>query len=350
MPKSPRSSAVVRPRTAVRRQASDKIDQTRPEPLLVLQLDQIEPNPHNPRQTFSEPEINALAESLKADGQLQPVVVRRTGDRYQLVAGERRWRAAQRAGIATIEAKLRDVDDREAFRLALVENFHRVGLSVAETVTALDDLAEMVGEIGLRPAARLLNTAPSWLSERLNVRSDPIIFPALESGRLSLGQASELRRAPPDTRHILMDRVFRDRPSTQTLRVWVNEAKATARRSPGVLPIPAEADHQEFDRAQRYRELLGRLQGLGPPRIQKERRVLERIRELADELLSQQSSRRHGRRSPPQAAITIPSPEEGIAAGQTRGQSGRARERANGLSRDSAEIVTSSKVKIPRSG
>jgi hypothetical protein len=69
-------------------------------------------------------------------------------------------------------------------RLSLVENFHRVGLSVAETVAALDDLSEMVGEIGLRPAARLLNTAPSWLSERHQVRADPV-------NRSSRGAAAE---------------------------------------------------------------------------------------------------------------------------------------------------------------
>ncbi len=105
MPRSLRSASPVLPREAARREARQQIDQARNAPLLVLHVDQIDRNPRNPRQTFSEGEINALAESLRVDGQLQPVVVRTSGDRYQLIAGERRWRAAVRAGIPTIEAR-----------------------------------------------------------------------------------------------------------------------------------------------------------------------------------------------------------------------------------------------------
>ncbi len=181
MPKALRARAPVVRREAARLEALTQIDHARHGPLLVLHPDQIDPNPRNPRRIFSEPEINALAESLKADGQLQPVVVPKVGERYQLIAGERRWRAAARAGLTAVEAKVRDAENSRTLRLAIVENFHRVDLSRSETIAALDDVAEMAGQIGLRGVARLLNTSPSWLSERLNVRSDTVIFPALEA-------------------------------------------------------------------------------------------------------------------------------------------------------------------------
>jgi ParB/RepB/Spo0J family partition protein len=288
MPRSLRSASPVLPREAARREARQQIDQARNAPLLVLHVDQIDRNPRNPRQTFSESEINALAESLRVDGQLQPVVVRTSGDRYQLIAGERRWRAAVCAGIPTIEAKLRDADDREAFRLSLVENFHRVGLSVSETVAALDDLSEMVGEIGLRPAARLLNTAPSWLSERLQVRADPVVFPALESGRLSLGQASELRRAPAHARRTLLDRFLREKPNTEALRGWVKDVKDAERhsRDSTVAAINTSLRGAAAEE-QSYGGLVQPLRAFGAPRTVTGRAALEELLGLVQELLAQ---------------------------------------------------------------
>jgi len=314
VPKALRARAPVVGREAARREALRQIDQARHGALLLLDPNQIDANPRNPRQVFSEPEINALAESLKADGQLQPIVVRQIGDRFQLVAGERRWRAAQRAALSTIEAKVRDVDDREALRLSIVENFHRVDLSVAETVSALDDLAEVAGQMGLRAAARLLNTAPSWLSERLNVRSDPVVFPALEAGRVSLGQATELRRAPARARRTLLDRLLRDKPNTEVLRTWVREIREAEQRTPAeTVAALAVAPSRPASRAERpYRAVLEQLRAMGAPSTRAERQALEELGQLVRHLLAEEPNA--GRAPTPPEAAPSPAERDGSTA------------------------------------
>jgi ParB family chromosome partitioning protein len=100
--------------------------------LLQLAVDQIDDNPFQPRRDFSEPEIASLAESLKQHDMLQPVLVRRIGKRYQLISGERRLRAAIRAGWKSIPARVREADDRLVAELAIVENLQRQDLNAVE--------------------------------------------------------------------------------------------------------------------------------------------------------------------------------------------------------------------------
>ena len=94
-----------------------------------IRVDSIDPNPYQPRKVFDEAELEQLTQSIKNNSLLQPIVVRRDGDRYQLIAGERRWRAHQRANKATIEAIVRDADDMAMAVSALVENIDRSDLS-----------------------------------------------------------------------------------------------------------------------------------------------------------------------------------------------------------------------------
>ncbi len=213
-------------------EARRQIDEARYGPQLVLPIDSIEPNPRNPRRAFSDTALTQLAASMERDGQIQPVVVRRVGQSWQLIAGERRWRAARLAGIATVSAIQREASDAVAFRLALVENLHREDLSQQEQVEALDMLATMVDGQGLRHTAAELGTSPGWLSRRLSMRQDPIVFPALEEGRITFVQASELLSAPVATRRTLLDRVLRAqrRVSFDELRTWVQDSRDQVRQ------------------------------------------------------------------------------------------------------------------------
>ena len=99
--------------------------------LKLVGVDEIVPNPNQPRLHFDEESLGELAESIEQIGVLQPVLVRRVGDGYQLIAGERRWRAARRAGLDVIPALVRDSDDIAAIEEALVENLHREDLTAA---------------------------------------------------------------------------------------------------------------------------------------------------------------------------------------------------------------------------
>ena len=97
--------------------------------LAEVAVDQIDANPFQPRRTFAADKLKELADSIRASGVVQPVLLRRADGRYQLIAGERRWRAARQAGLTTIPAVVREIGDRDALELALTENLLREDLN-----------------------------------------------------------------------------------------------------------------------------------------------------------------------------------------------------------------------------
>lgn len=112
---------------------------------ILAPIDRVLPNPHQPRRVFDERSLEALADSIRADGVMQPVVVRKVGDNFELVAGERRLRASKLAGLTEIPAILRDVDDRASAELALIENLQRADLNPVERAQAFRALIDRHG-------------------------------------------------------------------------------------------------------------------------------------------------------------------------------------------------------------
>lgn len=112
---------------------------------LEVELDLIEPNSQQPRTRFTEENLENLAQSIRANGIVQPIVVRRKGGRYELVAGERRWRAAQRIGLQKIPAIIKVVSDEKLLELALVENIQRQELNAIEEAKAYRKLIDTIG-------------------------------------------------------------------------------------------------------------------------------------------------------------------------------------------------------------
>src|SRR5580658_3435260 len=110
--------------------------------LLQLDIDLIDPSPFQPRTRFREEALEELARSIRASGIVQPLVVRRVGHRFQLIAGERRWRAAQRAGYSKVPAVVRDVRDEMALEMTLVENLQREDLNPVEQARAFQRLTD----------------------------------------------------------------------------------------------------------------------------------------------------------------------------------------------------------------
>ncbi len=119
-----------------------------------LPVDRIVPNPFQPRRHFDEAALRELADSIKSDGVIQPVVVRPVGDHYELIAGERRWRATQLAGLTTVPVRVQDMADDRMLEVALIENIQREDLNPIETARAFQrlstDLALSHEEIGRR--------------------------------------------------------------------------------------------------------------------------------------------------------------------------------------------------------
>lgn len=113
--------------------------------VLEIGLDQIEPNSEQPRTRFTDSALDELAQSIIANGIVQPVVVRRKGSKYQIVAGERRWRAAQRAGLHRIPVVVREVSDDKLLELALVENIQRQELNAVDEARAFRKLVDTIG-------------------------------------------------------------------------------------------------------------------------------------------------------------------------------------------------------------
>ncbi len=155
-----------------------------------LRLDAIVPNRYQPRQTFSAHELDELAASLKQTGLLQPVLVRRKGDGiYELISGERRWRAAREAGLETIQAVIRNCSDEESILLALVENLQREDLNPMETARAYQ---RMMNEFGLTQdiIAQRVGCERSSIANIVRLLNLPMeVQQLIETDQLSTGHA-----------------------------------------------------------------------------------------------------------------------------------------------------------------
>src|SRR5213082_1545444 len=157
-----------------------------------IPIDQIHVNPNQPRKLFDSRALNELSVSIQTSGVIQPIVVRRYGDSYQLIAGERRWRAARQAGLTRIPAVVRDATDAQSLELALVENLLREDLNPMEEAEAyqrlLTDFAWTQEQLGQR-VGRDRSTVANCL--RL-LRLPDVIQADLRSGRLTMGHARAL--------------------------------------------------------------------------------------------------------------------------------------------------------------
>lgn len=123
----------------------DEATRKNKEELIEIDIDLIEPNAKQPRTRFNDEKLDELAQSIRANGIVQPILVRRRGARYQLVAGERRWRASQRAGLQKIPAVIKEIADEKLLELALIENIQRQELNSIEEARAYKNLIETVG-------------------------------------------------------------------------------------------------------------------------------------------------------------------------------------------------------------
>jgi ParB family chromosome partitioning protein len=124
---------------------SEDINKSAESGLLEIDIDLIEPNPEQPRTRFTETNLEELTQSIRANGIVQPIVVRQKGGRYEIIAGERRWRAAQRAGLQKIPAVIKEVSDDKLLELALIENIQRQELNAIEEARAYRKLVDTVG-------------------------------------------------------------------------------------------------------------------------------------------------------------------------------------------------------------
>ena len=162
--------------------------------VLQLPVSAIRPNPMQPRRVFEEAGLQELADSVKQHGILQPLTVRRTGRGWELVAGERRLRAAKRAGLVTVPCLETSADDRQSALLALVENLQRQDLHYFEEAEAIAAYLRQTG-CTQEEAASLLGRSPSAVANKLRLlRLSPACREVLEKGCLRQRRARCLLR------------------------------------------------------------------------------------------------------------------------------------------------------------
>ena len=195
---------------------------------LKIEVSQIRPNRRQPRQSFDEAAIDELARSLRTSGVLQPVIVRPVENgSFELVAGERRWRAAQRAGIHRIPAVIRDVPDERLLELALIENVQREELNAIEEAEAYRILADDLGLTQQEIAERVGKQRTSIANAIRLLNLPPKVQEMVRGKQISMGHARALL-ALEDARIILE---LAERIAAEGLSV--REVEARAKRPPG---------------------------------------------------------------------------------------------------------------------
>jgi ParB family chromosome partitioning protein len=207
-----------------------------------IPVDAVMPNPHQPRRQMNEASIAELAASLKTTGLIQPIIVRRSGERYELIAGERRLRAAKLAGLTTLPAIIRDVDGFTQAQMALVENIQRENLNPIDRAQAYRALMSQLGLTQAELAGRLGEDRSSIANHlRLLDLAEPVQKLILE-GRLSLGHAKIIAGAPDileqerlanlvvgqDLSVRNLERLLQERPADGSTRKPQNQTAHTA--------------------------------------------------------------------------------------------------------------------------
>lgn len=213
--------------------------------LVEIPVSRIRPNPHQPRVHFDEESLGELAASIAQIGVLQPILVRpldqpldESGVAYELIAGERRWRAAGRAGLATIPAVVRTTDDLASVEQALVENLHRQDLTPLEEAAAYQQLIEDFGLTHEQIAERVGKKRSSVTNMLRLLGLPPTVQHLLADGRLTAGHARALLGTP--------DRAFQDELARHAAEEgWTVRAVEEAVRRGTLVPAVVEPPSQD---------------------------------------------------------------------------------------------------------
>ena len=213
-----------------------------------LPFSQIVPNPRQPRQIFDEDDMAELVHSIKEVGLLQPIIVREVArDRYELIMGERRWRASRKAGLDTIGAIIRDTSDEDLLRDALLENLHRSNLNPLEEASAYQQLLEDFGCTHEELAERIGRSRPQISNTLRLLKLTPAVQRRVAAGVLSAGHARALVSITnPEIQDRLATRVVAEGLSVRALEeivtVGPDKASSAARRNSPTISAPRLAD------------------------------------------------------------------------------------------------------------
>jgi ParB family chromosome partitioning protein len=213
------------------------------EGLRELAIDLIHPNPDQPRQHFSEEELDELVHSILTAGVLQPILVRpspKTPGSFEIVAGERRWRAVQKAGKGTIPALVRQLDDNRAYEIAIVENVQREDLNAMEEARAYETLLTRMGYTQ-EQAAKTIGKSRSHIANTLRLLQLPrVVQDHVLHGRLTAGHARAILAS--DDQERLAEQVVARQLSVRDTEALVRAKAAGPKKASGPRRAPKDAD------------------------------------------------------------------------------------------------------------
>ncbi|MHB1845776.1 MAG: ParB/RepB/Spo0J family partition protein [Deltaproteobacteria bacterium] len=218
--------------------------------LLQLAIERVSPDQTQPRRHFDDGALDELAASIRERGVLQPILVRRSGSAYQIVAGERRWRAAQRAGLHEVPALVKDLGDQAAFEVALIENVQRQDLDPLEEAMAYQRLTEEHGLTQEEVAKRVGKDRSTVANSMRLLRLPPSVRAAIGEGALSMGHARALLAIEDAAK---LERVAREaiaeRLSVREVERRARQEKARAIGAPAPAPAGFKAIERGLERA-----------------------------------------------------------------------------------------------------
>lgn len=228
------------------------------EELLEIDIDLIDPNNAQPRTNFNEERLEELAQSIRSNGIVQPLLVRRRGARYQLVAGERRWRAAQRAGLQRVPAVVRDIPDDKLLELALIENIQRQELNAIEEAHAYKRLIETLG-LTQEVVAQRVGRDRSFVTNYLRLlRLPEDIQRLVEEEKITMGHARALLGVDDtDIQRRIAQNVIEQSLSVRETERAIKRIIAGASPTAATQPPPARDDANIRAAENKLRRRLG---------------------------------------------------------------------------------------------
>ncbi len=221
------------------------------QPDSVLEISKIKPNPDQPRRQFNEQELNELSDSIKQNGVLQPLLVRKVGNYYEIVAGERRYQASKLAGLKEVPVVIREISDEDVFKLALIENLQRSDLTPIEEARGYKQLIKEK-DLTQEELSKILSKSRSAITNTLRLLDLPeVVQGFVADGLLTAGHARAILAVPSDEGRVrLAQKVIDERLSVRQTETLAPLFSVTREETPKRQPAP-----QSFKRAAKQLKL-----------------------------------------------------------------------------------------------
>jgi len=204
---------------------SEDLDKADESSIVEINISLIEPNPNQPRKTFDKDKIQELAESIKEHGLIQPIIVKKVGENYQIIAGERRWRACTDLGLDKIPAIVRDLDNKSQTEMALIENIQREDLNPIDEAIAYDLLIQRY-DLTQEELSKVVGKSRVYVTNILRLlKLSEFVKKMIIEGKISQGHGKILIGLTENRQNQLINRVIKGKLSVRELEKIVKNLK-----------------------------------------------------------------------------------------------------------------------------